>query len=82
METNFREKLETMLGTSNMNIHEQKIFMDGYQAGFKEARDMILPTIDIDIQDNCVCRKCGDEVYCLHNKSEPHERSMCGSCAM
>lgn len=32
-------------------------------------------------ETNCVCRKCGEIVKCLHDEDEPHEESLCGECS-
>ena len=30
---------------------------------------------------SCLCRKCGEEIKCLHDKDESHIESLCGVCA-
>jgi len=29
----------------------------------------------------CFCRKCGQEIKCMHGKNEAHVNALCGNCA-
>ena len=56
---------------------------------WKKLRRILYPTKaelaeDLGVKEEkeeCSCLKCGDRVWCEHNKNEPHEETMCGSCA-
>lgn len=59
-------------GSYFKTIEEAKAWLDDQIQDFDEM-DMV--------SDECVCKKCGEQVRCEHKEEESHNQSICGVCA-
>lgn len=57
----------------------QTNFFNNLFSGVDEA-EIAHNKMERDMLSGCQCKKCGEEVICLHGENEKHGNPLCGMC--